>query len=57
MSGSFAPTLRRHPALVHLSLLVVALFWGVTFVAVKYLVERIGPILSLIHISEPTRPY
>ena len=48
MSGSFAPTLRRHPALVHLSLLVVALFWGVTFVAVKYLVERIGPIHVLL---------
>jgi len=48
MSGGFASTLRRHPALVHLSLLLVALFWGVTFVAVKYLVERIGPIHVLL---------
>jgi drug/metabolite transporter (DMT)-like permease len=41
-------TLRRHPALIHLSLLLVAMFWGVTFVAVKYLVVRLGPVEVLL---------
>lgn len=48
MSGGLASALRRHPALIHLSLLLVALFWGVTFVAVKYLVTRIGPVHVLL---------
>jgi drug/metabolite transporter (DMT)-like permease len=35
--------LTRHPILIHLSLLLTAMIWGVTFVAVKYVVERTGP--------------
>jgi drug/metabolite transporter (DMT)-like permease len=34
---------RRYPILIHLSLLLTAVIWGVTFVAVKYVVERVGP--------------
>jgi drug/metabolite transporter (DMT)-like permease len=35
--------LARFPILIHLSLLLTAMIWGVTFVAVKYVVERTGP--------------
>ena len=35
--------LNRFPLLIHLSLLLTAMIWGTTFVAVKYIVERTGP--------------
>ncbi|MEX1158586.1 MAG: DMT family transporter, partial [Thermomicrobiales bacterium] len=38
-----AAVLSRFPLLIHLSLLLTAMIWGVTFVAVKYVVERNGP--------------
>jgi drug/metabolite transporter (DMT)-like permease len=34
--------LRRHPILIHLALLLTVVIWGVTFVAIRYLVVRIG---------------
>jgi drug/metabolite transporter (DMT)-like permease len=34
---------QRYPILIHLSLLLTAMIWGVTFVAVKFLVDRVGP--------------
>jgi drug/metabolite transporter (DMT)-like permease len=34
---------RRYPILIHLSLLLTAMIWGTTFVAIKYLVDRVGP--------------
>lgn len=36
--------MRRFPVLTHLALLFVAMAWGGTFVAIKYLVEEIGAI-------------
>lgn len=38
-----ASFLARFPLLIHLSLLLTAMIWGATFVAVKYVVERTGP--------------
>lgn len=35
---------QRYPILIHLSLLVTAVIWGATFVAVKYVVDQVGPI-------------
>ncbi|HUG15821.1 MAG TPA: DMT family transporter [Thermomicrobiales bacterium] len=34
---------QRYPILIHLSLLLTAVIWGATFVAVKYVVEQVGP--------------
>lgn len=34
---------QRYPILIHLSLLLTAMIWGVTFVAVKYVVDQVGP--------------
>lgn len=34
---------QRYPILIHLSLLVTAVIWGATFVAVKYVVDQVGP--------------
>ncbi len=40
---STGPTIfQRFPILVHLSLLLTAMIWGVTFVAIKYLGGRVG---------------
>jgi drug/metabolite transporter (DMT)-like permease len=41
-TGRPADALRRHPLLVHLSLLVTVTIWGMTFVAIKYVSERTG---------------
>lgn len=40
--------LRRFPLLIHLSLLLTAIFWGVTFVAVKYVIDQTGPEVVLL---------
>lgn len=34
---------QRYPILIHLSLLLTAMIWGATFVAVKYVVDQTGP--------------
>jgi drug/metabolite transporter (DMT)-like permease len=34
---------QRYPVLIHLSLLITAVIWGATFVAVKYVVDQVGP--------------
>lgn len=34
---------KRYPILIHLSLLLTAMIWGATFVAVKYVVDQVGP--------------
>jgi drug/metabolite transporter (DMT)-like permease len=41
--SAFNSVLARFPLLIHLSLLLTAMIWGATFVAVKYVVERTGP--------------
>lgn len=41
--GTPNSALARFPLLIHLSLLLTAMIWGATFVAVKYVVERTGP--------------
>jgi drug/metabolite transporter (DMT)-like permease len=41
--GTHHSAFSRFPLLIHLSLLLTAMIWGATFVAVKYVVERTGP--------------
>ena len=49
--GPFLPALKSSNLLIHLSLLLTAMLWGANFVAMKYLVVRIGaPNLLLVRV-------